>query len=209
MNILLDVNIVVDICSKREPFYSKVLEIMDQLDVNDISARLYTGSAQTYQYVLMSELLSSDKKNNETKGISFYKEESKNLLSIFTDDLVWISALSGDGSVYSDEDPEDAQLIKAVNRMEDDGLLLTRDKKLLQRFKKAISLEPFFDKYVNAEKEWQIPIPFCDLKKQLEEYRPEMENAISDLIESTSSRDFLSMQKKIVIMACSTRKEHL
>ncbi len=186
MNILLDVNIVVDICSKREPFYTKVLEIMDWLDLNDISARLYAGSVQTYQYVLMSELLSRDKKNNEKKGISFYKEESKYLLSSFTDDLVWISALSEDGPVYSDEDPEDAQLIKAVNRMGNDGLLLTRDKRLLQRFEKAISPEQFIAKYVNAEKEWQIPIPFCDLKKQLDEYRPEMEKAISGVIESTS-----------------------
>lgn len=186
MNILLDVNIVVDICSKREPFYTKVLEIMDWLDLNGISARLYAGSVQTYQYVLMSELLSRDKKNNEKKSISFYKEESKNLLSSFTADLVWISALSDDGSVYSDEDPEDAQLIKAVNRMGDDALLLTRDKKLLERFDKAVSPDQFIGKYIKSNTDFKKPVPFCDLKKQLDEYRPEIENVVSSVVESTA-----------------------
>ncbi len=100
--------------------------------------------------------------------------------------MYWWSSLSEDGQVFLDEDPEDAQLIKAVNRMGVDSFLLTRDKQLLKRFNKAISPDKFIKKYIESEVEWQKSIPFCDLKKQLDEYRPEMESAISQVVESTS-----------------------
>jgi UDP-2-acetamido-2-deoxy-ribo-hexuluronate aminotransferase len=124
MKVLLDVNIIVDICSLREPYNSQSLQAVD-----------------------------------------------------------WISE---DGSVFSDEDPEDAQLIKAVNRMGNDTLLLSRDKNLLERFDKAISPYEFIQKYIKSEEEWKQPIPFCDLKKQLDEYRPEMESSIQQVIESSA-----------------------
>ncbi len=184
MKILLDVNVVVDICTLREPFYTESVASVDWLDENGIPKYLYAGSVQTMQFVLMSELARRDEKNNIKKNNSFYEEEAKSLLHDFTSDLVWVSALSEDGHVYNDVDPEDAQLIKAVNRMGDDALLLTRDKGLLERFDKAILPKQFLSEY--AGKEISRQVPFCDIKKQLDEYRPEMENAVSSVIESTA-----------------------
>ncbi len=184
MKVLLDVNVVVDICTLREPFYTESVAAVDWMDGKGISKHLYAGSVQTMQFVLMSELVRRDKKNNIKKNNSFYEEEAKSLLYDFTDDLVWVSALSEDGHVYNDVDPEDAQLIKAVNRMGHDAVILTRDKGLLERFDKAISPKQFLSEYAGKEIDRQIP--FCDLKKQLDEYRPELEDAVFSVLESTA-----------------------
>lgn len=182
MKVLLDVNIVADICSRRKPFYSTVMKIIDWLEEKGISILVYTGSVQTMQYVLMAELQAYDTKEGcKKKSRSYYESEAKELLYQFTSDLIWCSALSEDGLVFNDADPEDAQLIKAVNRMGNDAVLLTRDKELLKRFDKAISPKQFLSEY--AEKETSRQIPFCDLKKQLDKYRPEME--LSPLVRIT------------------------
>lgn len=184
MQVLFDVNIVVDICVGRKPFYKMEVEIENYCRKNRMPLRLYTGSVQTMQYVLTSALMYEDIAKEIRRPHSYYEGLSKLILEEYTKNFYWTSAFSEDGPVFNDIDPEDAQLIKAVNRMGDNAVLLTRDKDLLNRFDKAISPQLFISEYM--EEEINRPIPFCDLNKQLDEYRPEMESAINSVVESTA-----------------------
>ena len=180
MKVLLDVNIVIDMCAERLPFCNKATQVFTWLMNKNLQPYLYTGSVQTLIYSLATQI------HELERPFSKSLEIAKNELNTFSKSVYWWSSLSEDSQVFLDEDPEDAQLIKAVNRMGVDSLLLTRDKQLLKRFDKAISPDEFIQKYIELEKEWKDPIPFCDLKKQLDEYRPEMESAINQVVESTS-----------------------
>ena len=180
MKILLDVNIVVDICAERLPFFKKATQIFTWLMNKNIQPYLYTGSVQTLIYSLATQIHKLD------RPFSNSLEIARNELNKFSESVYWCSSLSEDAQVFLDEDPEDAQLIKAVNRMGVDAFLLTRDKQLLKRFDKAISPDEFIRKYIELENKWKAPIPFCDLNKQLDEYRPELESCINQVIESTS-----------------------
>ena len=178
MKVLLDVNIVVDICAERHPHSGYAADIMGYCIESNQSVYLYTGSVQTLIYSLATQIHNSER--SFVKSIDIASKE----LDKFSSKITWWSSLSEDGAVFHDIDPEDAQLIKAVNRMGEDALLLTRDKKLLKRCDKAISPDQFLSEYVG--KEINKHVQFCDLKKQLDEYRPVMERAISDVVESTS-----------------------
>ncbi len=180
MKILLDVNIVVDICAERLPFFKKATQVFAWLMNKNIQPYLYSGSVQTLIYSLATQIHKLDRPFSKSLEIA------RNELNKFSESVYWWSALSEDGQVFLDKDPEDAQLIKAVNRMSEDSFLLTRDKQLLKRFNKAISPEKFIQKYIESELEWQKSIPFCDLKKQLDEYRPEIESSINQVLESTT-----------------------
>lgn len=178
MKILFDVNVVVDLYSERIPYLSEVLQIQKFSKNNGYTTYLYTGSVQTLHYVLARAI----KKPNQNLSNSL--STASGILNKTSVYFKWWPALSEDGSVFHDIDPEDAQLIKAVNRMGVDALILTRDKELLARCDKAISPDQFLVDYVY--KNINKPIQFCDLQKQLDEYRPELESGINQVIESTS-----------------------
>jgi hypothetical protein len=66
------------------------------------------------QYVLAGALAEHDKKTTGLKqSHGLYEREAARLLEIYTGDLLWASALSEDGTVFGEEDPEDAQLESA------------------------------------------------------------------------------------------------
>ena len=61
MKILLDVNIVVDICAERLPFFKKATQIFTWLMNKNIQPYLYTGSVQTLIFSLATQIHNLDR----------------------------------------------------------------------------------------------------------------------------------------------------
>ncbi len=160
MDLLLDVNIVLDICAHRAPHAELSAAALVQCTSMGGRLWLYTGSVQTLEYNLISEL-----KRSKTGGQLTHLQlsmQARALLKSFAADKQWLAALSGEGNVFDSEDPEDKQLISSLERFADGSiLLLTRDKDLLAKCSKAITPLDFLQR-----EETKQQINFIDLKKQ-------------------------------------------
>jgi hypothetical protein len=79
----------------------------------------------------------------------------------------WLAALSGEGDVFESQDPEDEQLIRALDRFKPGEIaLLTRDAVLLDRNDpRVLSPEQYCRRPAEAR-----PMDFIDLKSRLAEY---------------------------------------
>jgi UDP-2-acetamido-2-deoxy-ribo-hexuluronate aminotransferase len=180
MKVLFDVNIVVDICCERYPYSADAVEVLSRCKQYSLPVYLYAGSVQTLHYAVASQLNS-----NSSGSFSESLKTARDILSAFSSELQWWPALSYEAGVFEDEDPEDAQLMKAVLRMGPDSVLLTRDEHLLQRCSQAISPKDLLEKFSNNDSRSETAMQFCDLSAQLDTFRPEMEREILDVVEST------------------------
>ena len=104
---------------------------------------LYTGSVQTLEYNMISELKRYYLSNNQEKTNREICSRARDLLKAFTSDKHWLSSLAGKGDVFHSNDPEDEQLIRALERFPENSIkLLTRDRLLLEEYPdKTISTE--------------------------------------------------------------------
>lgn len=132
-NILLDINVIVDILSKRMPYVLESVKAFQQIKNCGDKAWIYVGSIHTLEYTVASELKRSWFESGEVLSFNKALEKAREKLQIFTSDLHWLTAFSEDGLVYDKDEPEDAQLVQAVCRLGRDALLLTRDKKTYRR----------------------------------------------------------------------------
>ena len=169
MDLLLDVNIVLDICAHRAPHAE--LSAAALVQCTSVGGRLwlYTGSVQTMEYNLISEL-----KRSTTGGQSTHLQlsmQARALLKSFSADKQWLAALSGEGDVFDSEDSEDEQLIRLLEQFAAGSIsLLTRDKDLLAKCSRAITPLDFLQKETAHQ-----GINFIDLKKQQDCIRPSIE----------------------------------
>lgn len=176
-DLLLDVNIVVDVCSVRQPWYINSTEAIARC--LDYGGRLwlYSGSVQTCEYSLAKEIFSQ----NQQKGISFASSlaASRDVLVEFCKDKNWLAALAGEGPVFESDDPEDEQLIHALSRFPQDSIkLLTRDKGALKKYPElTVSPERYLDETVTA-----ATTAFVDLAAQQDEIRPQLESRIHTVL---------------------------
>ncbi len=175
MDLLLDVNIVLDICTQRKP-YAEQSAIAIEL-AQSLGARLwlYCGSTQTLEYNLYKTL----KCENESKGSPLSNKilltKSRALLDEFTKDTHWLSSLAGEGQVFASHDPEDEQLLRALDRFSLGSIrLLTRDEYLLDTFpQKTISPEQYIQAPPTNRR-----MQFIDLATQQDELRSKIEQRI-------------------------------
>jgi len=126
-DLLLDVNIVVDVCSARRPWYIDSSEAMARCLDNGGRVWLYSGSVQTYEYSLAKEIF----RENQEKKVSFANSlaAARDVLAVFCNDKNWLAALAGEGAVFEYDDPEDEQLVRALDTFPHGSIkLLTRDK---------------------------------------------------------------------------------
>jgi len=100
------------------------------------------------------------------------------VIKAFSADKQWLAALSGEGNVFDSKDPEDEQLVVALDRFgPDDITLLTRDKKLLARSNRALSPEQYLAGNVSP-----APVDFINLKCQQSAIRPQLEQNIHTVL---------------------------
>lgn len=175
MNLLLDVNIIVDVCAERPLFGKASRDAVNLALARGFGVWIYAGSVQTLEYTLIGELkriCADDELCLTNRQISF---RARALLKDFCADKNWLAALSAEGHVFEAQDPEDEQLIRALDRLIPGEIaLLTRDEQLLNRQDPRI-LSP--EQYLTRRPEAR-PIDFIDLKGQQNDIRPALETGI-------------------------------
>lgn len=176
-DILLDINIVVDICAERKAYATRAFEAIQRCHEWGSRLWLYTGSVQTMEYVLGAELQS------QREGISATQARAlaRKLLAEFSNNVYWISSLSGEGEgIFCSDDPEDEQLIRVLERFpEGQILLLTRDKEISIKTTKAITPEQYLALDTKSN-----TVEFLDLKSPHIELRPPLEHAFDRVMNS-------------------------
>lgn len=181
MDLLLDVNIVLDICAKRQPFYAVARDAIQLCKFNGGKLWLYVGSVQTLQYNLYKEIKRQQESAEITRTNRQLHEQCLTLLETFSEDKQWLAALAIEGNVFSAGDPEDGQLLLALDRFAENKIkLLTRDLPLLNAHPdKTITPQAFINQSLLATNK---PIDFIDLKTQQDSIRPHLEKNIHRVI---------------------------
>ena len=175
MDLLLDVNVAVDSCTGRKPWcFASDVAISKCLSEGG-RLWLYAGSVQTLEYVTRSELRRlATEKGNPLSGKQLVAQ-TRNLLKTFAADKHWLAALAGEGPVLDTADPEDEQLLRALDRFPANSIrLLTRDEGLLNDHPEK-TISPL------AYCQMEPPKPrlaFIDLAAQQQIIRPELERNI-------------------------------
>lgn len=172
MDLLIDVNIALDICSKRQPFYTVAREVMQLCLFQGGKLWLYVGSVQTLQYNLYSEIKRSQTAAETRLTTRQVYVHCLALLKAFIEDKHWLSTLTSEGNVFWADDPEDEQLILALDRFASDKIkLLPQDQPLLNAYpNKTISPQAFIEQSSQCVKP---TIDFIDLKAYQDAIRPQ------------------------------------
>lgn len=136
MDLLVDVNVAIDVCAGRAPHALSAAAAL--LRCKDQGGRLwlYAGSVQTLEYSLLAELKrDAERRSSPTPSNRALLRRARELLDAFAADKHWLAALAGEGPVFGSADPEDEQLMRALERFPSDSIrLLTRDRKLLEEY---------------------------------------------------------------------------
>lgn len=172
-DLLLDVNIVMDLCVPR-PGYVEAAAVLSLCRENGGTIWLYAGSVQTFEYVLKREILKKVEADGDGLTRRQIEYQARRILQGFCADKQWLAALAEEGSVFDSEDPEDEQLIRALRRFREGKIkILTRDADLIEKCTHAITPE----EYLQSDHQPK-PIDFIDLKTQQDTIRPNLERSI-------------------------------
>ena len=180
MDLLLDVNIILDLCTPRLQWYDQSKKAVDTCRKQGGRLWLYAGSVQTLEYTLRQAL--TEKFQTESPPLTRRQIAliARLTLSEFARDKNWLAALSREGNVFNADDPEEEQLILALSRFAAGSIkLLTRDQRLLERKpEQTISPENFCRLPYSASQ-----INFIDLKAQQDAVRPKIEKNIHTVLQ--------------------------
>lgn len=173
MDLLLDVNVAVDICCRRQPFFEFSRAAVALCEAQGGKTWLYVGSVQTLEYVTRDELFRKSQRDNLNLNGSQIWRRTRELLQKFSEGRHWLAALAEEGNVFTSEEPENEQLVRSLDRFPSGSIkLLTRDDVLLQSCpEKTISPEKFCLETFNPSRQ----IDFIDLKTQQDAIRPALE----------------------------------
>ena len=176
--LLLDVNVVVDLCVERAGTPNSRLAIAIAED-RGVPLWIYAGSVQTLEYVVGVELWSQARDSGQTRSRTAARAQSRQLLGQITARFQWLAALAAESAVFGEDDPEDAQLLRALQRFGDGTAhLLTRDRHILDLHpSRALSPEAFIDEVRHTPKA-PTPVGFIDLATQQAAIRPQLEQGI-------------------------------
>jgi len=174
MDVLLDVNIVLDVCVPRPAYLAAARDAIALCRYHSDRVWIYTGSVQTLEYNLINEL----KRGLVQQGIQVSTRQvvarARALLQDFCSDKHWLAALAGEGDVFDSEDPEDEQLIRALARLGPDARLLSRDGPLAECYPERV-LSPAA--YLAMDRPRRA-LEFIDLKTPQDAIRADLEHGI-------------------------------
>jgi UDP-2-acetamido-2-deoxy-ribo-hexuluronate aminotransferase len=177
MDLLLDINVAVDSCVGRKPWCTHADLALAKCLSEGGRLWLYAGSVQTLEYVTRNEL----KRNALGQALAArqLEKQARRLLEAFVADKHWLAASAGEGPVFASADPEDEQLLRALDRFPAGSIkLLTRDEQLLAaNAEKTISPEAYCQQAPAKSK-----IDFIDLKTQQDTIRPRLEANIDRVL---------------------------
>lgn len=175
MDLLLDVNVAVDSCVGRKPWCESVDLAIAKCLAEGGRLWLYAGSVQTLDYVVRRALQRAQSPEARPLTAKQLAHQSQSLLKVFAEDKHWLAALAGEGPVFDSPDPEDEQLLHALDRFAPGSIkLLTRDEVLLKDHRdRCVSPEAFCQQPAT-----QTGMGFIDLKTQQDALRPQLEQGI-------------------------------
>jgi UDP-2-acetamido-2-deoxy-ribo-hexuluronate aminotransferase len=180
MDLLLDINVAVDICCKRHPFFKDADLAVSQCLYRGGRLWLYAGSVQTLEYVTRSELRRSQASPGISNTARQLEQQTRDLLKAFVADKHWLASLAGEGDVFDSPNPEDEQLIRALDRFAPGSIkLLTRDAELCERYP-SLTVTP--QQYLHTPQQPKA-IDFIDLKTQQDCIRPALESNIHRVLQ--------------------------
>jgi hypothetical protein len=157
MDLLLDVNIVLDICQPRPAFVQPALQALSRGRREGDRVWLYAGSVQTLEYNLVKGLLDEARLPSQTLPRPEAHRRARQLLKTFAADQQWLAALAGEGAAFDSDDPEDEPRLRALARLGPDARLLSRDGPLAERY-------PERERVADALKAHGIPTAVYDPK---------------------------------------------
>ena len=175
MDILLDINVAVDICTRREPHFEAADMAVSKCLSEGARLWLYAGSVQTLEYVTRDELRRANAREGFSTTARQLERQTRQVLKEFCADKHWLAALADEGNVFDSPDPEDEQLIRALGRFAPGTIkLLTRDATLCDRYPEH-AIAPL--QYLALPLQTK-PIVFIDLAAQQDRLRPQLERNI-------------------------------
>lgn len=175
MDLLIDINIVLDVCASRMPFAHISAAALQHCKDQGAKLWLYAGSVQTMEFNMVREVQRKAEAQSTLISKRQCASRARQALKMFAQDKHWLASLTDEGPVFDAEDPEDEQLIRALSRFALGTIkLLTRDERLCEHHP---------DLTITPQQYLQTPlqrkgIDFIDLKIQQDLIRPALENNI-------------------------------
>ena len=173
MDLLLDVDIVVDVCSGRRPWSFSSAEAICKCRDSGQRVWLYTGSVQNMEFAVAKEIYHL----NRERGFSLAKslDAAREVLAEFCKDKHWLASLAEEGPVFCSEDPEGEQFVRALKRFSNHSIkILTRDSRLAARYPEyTIAPEEYLEQGGDA-----TGVEFVDLQAQQDRIRPGLERRV-------------------------------
>ena len=172
MDLLLDINVAVDICAKRPAYYQDADLALAKCRQEGGRLWLYAGSVQTLEYVTRDALKHTFKAEGQPITARQLHYHTRQVLKTFAEDKQWLAALAAEGAVFDSEDPEDEQLIRALDRFAPGTIkLLTRDQDLCDQYpERTITPAAYL-----AQPAPPRSLDFIDLAAQQRHLRPQLE----------------------------------
>jgi UDP-2-acetamido-2-deoxy-ribo-hexuluronate aminotransferase len=175
MDLLLDVNVVLDLCVPRFPGYADAAKAVSLCRARGGRVWLYAGSVQTCFYMLARELKHDPATHEEDLRTAAALRLARRILDEFSKDKQWLASLAVEGPVFEVNDCEDEQLLRALDRFDPGSIaLLTRDGALLDAYPDKTRSPAAFISAPDTPKAME----FIDLKAQQNAVRPALEMAI-------------------------------
>ena len=181
MNLLIDIDVALDICTQRQPFAEDSARALAAASSNGARLWVYVGSAQVLEYTLRESLNQSYPGDSpqppDSKGL---RTQARRRLAEFIQGKHWLAALTADAPTFEIAEGEDAPLIRAVGRFPNGAMrLLTRNERLLSEYPdKTVSPAAYC-----AEHSAPPPLSFIDLQSQQDHIRPQLESRIHRVLQ--------------------------
>ena len=172
MDLLIDINVAVDICAKRPAYFQDADLALAKCRQEGGRLWLYAGSVQTLEYVTRDELKRSFKAAGQPIKARQLQHHTRQIIKTFAEDKQWLAALAAEGAVFDSPDPEDAQLIRALDRFAPGTIkLLTRDQDLCDQYpERTITPAAYLAQPAPPRR-----LDFVDLAAQQAALRPQLE----------------------------------
>ena len=172
MDLLFDINVAVDICAKRPAYYQDADLALAKCRQEGGRLWLYAGSVQTQEYVTRDALKHTFKAAGQPITARQLHYHTRQVLKTFAEDKQWLAALAAEGAVFDSEDPEDEQLIRALDRFAPGTIkLLTRDRDLCDQYpERTITPAAYLAQPAPPRR-----LDFIDLAAQQQHLRPQLE----------------------------------
>ncbi len=173
-HVLLDVSVVADICLGK-PGHETSLAAFAKAKAFGLTLWVYTGSVPSLEFDVAKGLVEMEAARGINLAGGSARKRARELLKTFCQEIQWLAALSGEGNVFESDDPEQEQLLRAMERFgSGQTVLLTLDEALIKKGRSGVlSPEAFLG--------MDLPEPqldFIDLRAQQRDIRPQLESRI-------------------------------